>query len=99
MAKQLGEIMPESMKGFGALQAGIFKESELDEKTIELIILAFGIAHQCEACIDLHTGKLVEAGANENEVATVAAISTLMGGGPGSAFGAKALAAFQAKSK
>lgn len=97
MAKQLGEIMPKTMENFGALMASIFEESELDEKTIELITLAFGVAHQCDACIDFHIDKLVDLGASENEIATVAAVATLMGGGPGSAYGGKALAAFGAK--
>ena len=43
--------------------------------------------------------KLVALGATENEIATVVGIAIVMGGGPGSAYGGKALAAYAAKSK
>lgn len=97
MAKELGELMPEMIGKFGESGEALFKESDLDEKTIELVILAFGIAHQCDGCIDHHVGKLVELDATENEIATIAACATLMGGGPGSAYGGKALAAYYEK--
>ncbi len=99
MAKQFGDIMPKTMENFGALMGSVFEESDLDDKTIELITLAFGIAHQCDACIDFHMDKLVALGATENEIATVVGIAIVMGGGPGSAYGGKALAAYAAKSK
>ena len=97
MAKQFGDIMPKTMGNFQALMGSVFEESDLDEKTIELITLAFGIAHQCDACIDFHIDKLVDLGASENDIATVVAVAIVMSGGPGSAYGGKALAAFHDK--
>lgn len=97
MAKELGELLPAMMENFGAAGQALMEGSDLDPKTIELLILAFGIAKQCDACIDHHVGILVDMGATENEIATVAGVGVIMAGGPGSAYGAKALKAFYDK--
>lgn len=99
MAKTLGEIMPKMMENFGATGQALMEESDLDPKTIELIVLAFGIAKQCDACIDHHVGLLVDLGVTENEIATVAGVATMMAGGPGLAYGSKALATYYEKTK
>lgn len=85
MAENLGELTPETMKHYMAMNQSIVEQSDLDEKTIELITLGYSIANQCEHCITMHVKKLVELGVTENEIATVAALATAMGGGPGSA--------------
>lgn len=97
MSKNFGELFPETMQNFNSMVEATFKESELEPKTIELLFLAFGIAKQCEACIDFHMGKLVDLGVTENEIATVIAVAAAMSGGPGTVFGGKALAAFYEK--
>lgn len=99
MAKNFDELFPNFAESFNETGAKLFEESDLDPKTIELLILSFGIARQCDACIEHHVGKLVELGATENEIATVVAVAHLMSGGPGSAYGSKALSWYYKKSK
>lgn len=91
MSKTLNELMPEMIENFGKAGDALGEASDLDEKTRELITLAYGIAHQCDDCIGGHTKILADMGASENEIATVVAIGVMMGGGPGMAYGQKAL--------
>lgn len=99
MADNLNELIPGAMEGLDSIGASIFEKSDLDPKTIELIILAYGIAKQCEGCINFHVKKLVDLGVTENEIATVIGVGVLMGGGPGSAYGEKALARYNELTK
>lgn len=92
--KRLQETVPETMKEFKSLQDTAYPSGELDEKTKEFIALSYAIADKCEGCIGNHVNKLVKLGATRQEIAELAGVAIVMGGGPGSVYGGKALEAY-----
>ena len=82
---------PDFLNAFNQLGEVAFKDSPLDLKTSELIIVAIAIARQCEGCMLAHVPKALEAGATREEMVALINLSVLMGGGPASAYGATAL--------
>ena len=83
------------MAGFGALHKGVMADAALDRKTKELIALAIGVHLRCEGCIVSHARAVVKAGATLDEIADAVGVSILMGGGPSTVYGAKAIEAAQ----
>lgn len=79
------------LNAFNELSEAATKSNPLDAKTSELIFVAIAIARQCEGCMLAHVPKALEAGATREEIIAVINISVLMGGGPASSYGAKAL--------
>jgi AhpD family alkylhydroperoxidase len=92
--KPLNQAIPETMKGFQALQQASTASGVLDTKTKELIALALGVAARCEGCVAFHAQTLAKAGATREEVAETLGIAILMGGGPSMMWAAEALSAF-----
>lgn len=92
--KRLQETEPDTMKAFKQLQDVAYKEGVLDEKTKEFIALTYAIADKCEGCIGNHVNKLVKMGATREEIAELAGVAIVMGGGPGSVYGGKAIEAY-----
>lgn len=92
--KRLQETVPDTMKAFKQLQNEAYQEGTLDEKTKEFIALTYAIADKCEGCIGNHINKLVKLGATREEVAELAGVAIVMGGGPGSVYGGKAIEAY-----
>lgn len=92
--KRLQETVPDTMKAFKQLQNEAYQEGALDEKTKEFIALTYAIADKCEGCIGNHINKLVKLGASREEVAELAGVAIVMGGGPGSVYGGKAIEAY-----
>ncbi|AKG73970.1 carboxymuconolactone decarboxylase family protein [Salinicoccus halodurans] len=92
--KRLQKTIPDTMKSFKALQDSAYKAGALDEKTKEFAALSFAIADKCEGCIGNHVNKLIKLGATREEIAEIAGVAIVMGGGPGSVYGGKALQAY-----
>jgi len=92
--KRLQKTIPETMKSFKALQDSAYKSGALDEKTKEFAALTYAIADKCEGCIGNHVNKLIKLGVSREEIAEIAGVAIVMGGGPGSVYGGKALQAY-----
>ncbi len=76
------QALPDMMKGFQAMFAGIMKDGALDLKSKELIALAIGLAALCKPCVYLHVQKCLDAGANREEILEAASVVVMMRGGP-----------------
>ncbi|CAM4340431.1 carboxymuconolactone decarboxylase family protein [Lacicoccus alkaliphilus] len=92
--KRIQEMVPETMREYKKLQNSAYAEGALDKKTKEIVALTYAIADKCEGCIGNHINKLVALGATRQEIAEVAEVAIVMGGGPGMVYGGKALEAF-----
>ncbi len=86
--------MPEVYAGFSALHSGAFGEGALDIKTKELIALAIAVVEQCDGCIAAHARSAARAGASREEAAEAISVAFVMRGGPATAYGPRAYAAF-----
>ena len=92
--KRIQETVPEMMREYKKLQNVAYAEGALDKKTKEFIALTYAIADKCEGCIGNHINKLVELGASRQEIAEIAEVAVVMGGGPGMVYSGKAMEAY-----
>ncbi len=91
-------MTPETGSAFKALHAAALKPGALDLKTLELIALACGVSRLCEGCIVHHTKAARAAGVTMDELQATLDVCVLMGGGPASVYGRKALDTWNAAS-
>lgn len=91
-------MTPATASAFKALHATSLAPGALDLKTKELIALACGVSRLCEGCIVHHTKAAKAAGATLEEVQDMLDVCVLMGGGPATVYGKKALDAWHAGS-
>ncbi|NND94968.1 MAG: carboxymuconolactone decarboxylase family protein [Flavobacteriales bacterium] len=87
--------MPNTMKGFSALNSGVMEEGTLDRKTKELIALGIAICAKCDGCIAYHVNDAMKAGASRGEIEETIGVSILMGGGPAVVYGCEAMEALE----
>lgn len=92
---QLGQEIPLPMGGFARLHKKAIDDGALNRKVKELMALAISIVVGCEGCIVYHTHDAVQAGATRGELLETIAVGVMMGGGPGSIYGAHALDAIE----
>ncbi len=97
--KNLTEAIPTQMQGFMSFAGTVLKDGALPVKTKELVSLGIAIAVRCEGCIEAHVRNLVKAKATREEISEVISVAILMGGGPSTVYGGKALEAFDQISK
>ncbi len=88
--RDLNEVQPAAMDGFGRLHRGALADGALTRKNKELMALAIAVAQRCGDCVSIHAHDAIHAGATEDEVAEAVAVAVLMGGGPAAVYGAKA---------
>ena len=92
--KQLRELIPEVYETFTHTHRAALRAGALDTKTKELMALVAGIAVHCDGCIASHARGAARAGASREEVAESIGVAILMGGGPATVYGPRALEAF-----
>lgn len=68
------------------MQAGV-----LDKKQKEFVALGIAIAVKCEGCILAHVKTCLSLGVTIEEIGAVVDVAVLMGGGPATVYGGKAL--------
>lgn len=87
-------LIPKEMKSFMKLHDVALEPAALDTKTKEMIALGISIAIKCDGCILSHVKTLHELGTTREEIGEVLKVALFMGGGPATAYGAKALAVY-----
>ncbi len=94
-SRELRRRIPAVYEGFTATHRAALADGVLDTKTKELMALAISVSQQCDGCLASHARGAHRAGATEDEVAEAIGVAILMGGGPATVYGPRALAAFQ----
>lgn len=79
-------------KAFLNLHSEAVKDGVLDSKTKALQALGIAIALRCEGCIVQHTKGAIKLGATRDEIIETINVAIMMGGGPATVYGGKALA-------
>ncbi len=87
-------MTPETAAAFKQLHGASLKAGALDTKTKELIALAIGVSRLCGDCTVHHTKAAKAAGVTLPELHEALDVCTLMGGGPATVYGKKALEAY-----
>ncbi|MBO1307051.1 carboxymuconolactone decarboxylase family protein [Enterococcus sp. 669A] len=88
----LGKNSPELMGKFMEVAQVALTPRNLDAKTKELVAVGIAVSVRCEDCIMAHVGNAIKTGATMEELTETIEVAILMGGGPSTAYGAKALA-------
>lgn len=94
MNKDLVNSAPEIMKAFGDLHAVYTKESAATLIEKEMVALGISITIKCIPCMLAHITSFKKAGGTREQLIDVIKTCILMNGGPGTAYGAKALAMY-----
>ena len=89
--RNLFGALSETGKGFNAMHDAAVKDGALDLKTKELEAIAIAIAMRCEGCIVQHAKAYLKAGVTRDELVETIGIAVMMGGGPATVYGGKAL--------
>ncbi|NNC42017.1 MAG: carboxymuconolactone decarboxylase family protein [Acidimicrobiia bacterium] len=92
--RELRRLIPTVYEGFNQLSAAAMTEGALDSGTKELIALALAVQSQCDGCISAHARNTAREGVTRQAVAEMLGVTIMMGGGPGTVYAPRALAAF-----
>lgn len=92
--KELAKSAPEIMKAFGDLHAEYAKESATTLIEKEMVALGISITIKCIPCMLAHITSFKKAGGTREQLLDVIKTCILMNGGPGTAYGGKALKMF-----
>ncbi|WP_202308620.1 carboxymuconolactone decarboxylase family protein [Dryocola clanedunensis] len=91
---KLGELVPETLKGTGALMKAGAKTGHLDTKTRELIALACAVTTRCDGCISIHAEAAMKAGVTEEEIAEALGVAISLNAGGAVVYSGRVLDAF-----
>jgi AhpD family alkylhydroperoxidase len=94
-AKRLREGIPDVIESYATMQQAVMTDGALPAKVKELMALAIGATKECDGCIAAHSLGAARQNATEAEVAETMGVVVLMNGGPGTVWGARALAAYR----
>ena len=67
--KEIGQLSPDTVKGYVELSSAGQKEDLLGAKIRELIALAVAVTSRCDGCITVHTEAAIRHGATKEEIA------------------------------
>jgi AhpD family alkylhydroperoxidase len=93
--KELGQLSPDTIKGYIELSAAGQKKNLLGAKTRELIALAVAVTSRCDGCITVHTEAAIKNGATREEAAEALGVATTVNAGAALVYSARAMDAFK----
>ena len=96
---RIGRTNHEIVKGYRTLSNAGQQTDLLGGKVRELIALAVAVTRQCDGCITIHTDAAIKHGATQEEIVEALSVAVAVNAGAALIFSARALDAFDAKSK
>jgi AhpD family alkylhydroperoxidase len=93
-SRRLREDVPDVVEAYATMQRAVMADGALSVKVKELIALAIAATKECDGCIAAHGLGAARQDATEAEVAEAMGVVILLNGGPGTVWGARALAAY-----
>src|SRR5918996_2823861 len=93
--KEVGQLSPDTLKGYMALSAAGQKTDLLGAKIRELIALAVAVTSRCDGCITVHTEAAIKQGATKEEIAEALGVAVAVNAGAALAYSARVMDAFK----
>jgi AhpD family alkylhydroperoxidase len=93
--KELGQLSPDTIRGYIELSSAGQKKNLLGAKTRELIALAVAVTLRCDGCIAVHTEAANKNGATMEEIAEALGVATTVNAGATLVYSARATDAFK----
>jgi AhpD family alkylhydroperoxidase len=79
--REIGQLSPDTIKGYMALSAAGQKTDLLGAKVRELVALAVAVTLRCDGCIAVHTEAAIKSGATREEIAEALGVATTVNAG------------------
>lgn len=92
--KEIGQLTPETIKGYVAMSAAGQKTDLLGAKTRELIALAVAVTARCDGCIAVHTESAIKHGATREEIAEALGVAIAVNAGAALVYTTRVMDAF-----
>jgi AhpD family alkylhydroperoxidase len=93
--KEIGQLSPETIKGYLALGAAGQKTDLLGAKVRELIALAVAVSLRCDGCITVHTEAAIKHGATKEEIAEALGVAIAINAGAALVYSTRVMNAFK----
>jgi len=93
--KDLGQLSPDTIRGYIELSSAGQKKNLLGAKTRELIALAVAVTLRCDGRITVHTEAAIKNGATNEEIAEALGVATTVNAGAALVYSARAMDAFK----
>jgi len=93
--KDLGQLSPDTIKGYIELSSAGQKKNLLGAKTRELIALAVAVTLRCDGCITVHTEAAIKNGATREEIAEALGVATTVNAGAALVYSTRVMDAFK----
>ena len=96
--KQVGQLSPDTVKGYIELSSAGSKKNLLGPKVRELISLAVAVTLRCDGCITVHTEAARRQGASDEEIAEALGVAVAVNAGAAMVYSARVIDAVAAHS-
>jgi AhpD family alkylhydroperoxidase len=93
--KEIGQLSPDTIKGYMALSGAGRKADLLGAKVRELVALAVAVTLRCDGCITVHTEAAIKHGATNEEIAEALGVATSVNAGAALVYSARVMDAFR----
>lgn len=93
--KDIGQLSPDTIKGYVTLSAAGQKTDLLGSKVRELIALAVAVSLRCDGCIAVHTEAAIKQGATGEEIAEALGAAAAVNAGATLVYSARVMDAFK----
>ena len=93
--KEIGQLSPDTIKGYIELSSAGQKKNLLGAKTRELIALAVAVTARCDGCITVHTEAAIKHGATNEEIAEALGVATAVNAGAALVYSARVMDAYK----
>jgi len=93
-ALDLQGLIPDVMKGFGAMSSAAMAEGELSGAVKELLAVVIAVTRECDGCIVAHTRGALRQGVTRQQLAEAIGVAIALNGGPGTVWGPRALRSY-----
>jgi AhpD family alkylhydroperoxidase len=93
--KEIGQLGPDTIKGYMTLSAAGKETDLLGAKVRELIALAVAASLRCDGCITVHTEAALKQGATREEIAEAVGVATAVSAGATLVYSARIMDAFK----
>jgi AhpD family alkylhydroperoxidase len=93
--REVGELSPDTIRGYMALSAAGQKKDLLGAKIRELIALAVAVTLRCDGCITVHTAAAIKHGATKEEIAEALGVAISVNAGAALVYSTRVMDAFK----
>jgi AhpD family alkylhydroperoxidase len=93
--KEIGQLSPDTIRGYMALSGAGQKADLLGAKVRELVALAVAVTLRCDGCITVHTEAAIKHGATKEEIAEALGVATSVNAGAALVYSARVMDAFE----